>query len=70
LEFQQFLGIFIFQQFISITFFSLTSRTLCYTILWERDQGRTVEEVERSRQRIKEEEGRVAVWDSRKGVSE
>ena len=50
-----------------MTFFSLTSRTLCYTILWERDQVRTVEEVERSRQRIVEEEGRVAVWDSRKG---
>ena len=50
-----------------MTFFSWTSRTLCYTILWERDQGRTVEGVERSRKRIVEEEGRVAVWDSRKG---
>jgi len=56
-----------FSSLYQITFFSLTSRTLCYTILWERDQGRTVEEEERSRQRIVEEEGRVAVWDSRKG---
>jgi len=46
-----------FSSLSQIIFFSLTSRTLCNTILWERDQGRTVEE----------EEGRVAVWDSRKG---